>query len=1079
MSGATAVTVVSSGDTEIDTTLYGTKWSTTTLTYSFPTSVGDVSDYASAGPLDSSYFGALTSDQQQMIEGILELWSRVSGLTFTEAAEPGGGDLRIYWYQDGSNLTARVLDFPSDQPEGGDVQLGSAINPGALGTGGYSYFTVLHEIGHALGLKHPHDAVNGFPAAAAAEDSVEVSVMSYRSFRGGPMSGYSILDGSYPYGPMLNDIAALQHLYGANWSTNAGDTVYTFNPATAVILQTLWDGGGTDIYSFASYTTDLSINLEPGAWSDLGGQYAALDGDVLADANLANPYLHEGDPRSLIENARGGSGADTIVGNLADNLLWGNGGADSLVGGDGDDVLSGGAGADTLSGGAGIDTADYGAAGAGVTAGLAGGGGGEAAGDVLSGVENLVGSAHADTLAGDAGANTLYGGGGGDSLVGGAGDDVLSGGDGDDTLAGGAGNDALDGGAGSDTADYGAATAAVVAGLAAGSGGDAAGDTLGGVENLAGSAFADVLTGDGAANRLSGGGGGDRLSGDGGDDTLEGGDGDDTLAGGAGSDSLVGGAGIDTADYAASAAAVATDLATASGGDAAGDTLVGIENVVGSVFADSVTGDGGANLLAGGSGADVLSGGAGADTLDGGADADALDGGADADLVLGGAGNDTLSGGGGADTLSGGAGDDLFLFAAAGDGGDTLADFGAGDAVRVAGHTLVGPVSAGDGTLVAADALQVGTVGGVTTLFIDTDGVADAAELSVTLGGTYGVDSFALSDGAIVYVPPPPPPPPPPQSGGEQGGGDGSTRTETVGGATVRTTLATVGGTPTVSVSITPPTSPTPIAVSLGGTGTGVLNAAVPAGVGLAASGPQNPQNPAEAAQTLTTAVTALAADPAEGATLTAAITAFAATLPAGATLTVRTVTPTVDGAAPGTPLTITGGGAGGEAIVVDARALPAGTILNLDDVGFAVIVGAVQLGGGAGSQHVVGDGAAQRIVLGADDDTLNGGGGDDVVGSEGGDDVLYGDTGFDTVTGGVGADVLYGNQQDDLLYGNQGADTLFGGQDRDTVFGGQDGDLVYGNRGHDALYGNRGGDTLFGGQGDDVLFGGQGDDEL
>ncbi len=149
--------------------------------------------------------------------------------------------------------------------------------------------------------------------------------------------------------------------------------------------------------------------------------------------------------------------------------------------------------------------------------------------------------------------------------------------------------------------------------------------------------------------------GNDLVYGGAGNDSLYGGSENDTLAGGAGSDVLDGGSGTDLADYAASGSGVTVNLTTgtASGGDAAGDTLTGIENLSGSGFADTLTGDGGANVLSGSAGADVLDGGggndslyggSGSDTLAGGAGSDVLDGGADADLILGGSG-DTADGG--------------------------------------------------------------------------------------------------------------------------------------------------------------------------------------------------------------------------------------------------------------------------------------------------------------------------------------------------------------------------------------------------------------------------------------------------
>ena len=289
-------------------------------------------------------------------------------------------------------------------------------------------------------------------------------------------------------------------------------------------------GAGSDTASYATAGAGLTVNL---------GNAALNTGDAA------------GDSYSGIENLTGSSFADA---------LFGDGSANVLDGGAGNDTLVGGAGADTLIGGAGTDWADYSASSAGVTVYLDGtaGLGGDAAGDVLSGVENLTGSGFADTLYGDGSAN------------------VLDGGAGNDTLIGGAGADTLIGGAGIDTASYATAGAGVTASLgnAALNTGDAAGDSYSSIENLTGSSFADSLTGDGNAN------------------VIDGGAGDDTLVGGAGADTLIGGAGTDTADYSGSGSAITMTLAaTGSGttGDAAGDSLSGIERVIGSSFDDQFT----------------------------------------------------------------------------------------------------------------------------------------------------------------------------------------------------------------------------------------------------------------------------------------------------------------------------------------------------------------------------------------------------------------------------------------------------------------------------------------------------------
>jgi Ca2+-binding RTX toxin-like protein len=282
-----------------------------------------------------------------------------------------------------------------------------------------------------------------------------------------------------------------------------------------------------------------------------------------------------------------------------------------------------------------------------------------------------------DVLHGSAGNDGIYGAGGNDNLTAGAGDDVLSGGtghnilwgnDGDDTFLGGPGTDSFAGGSGNDTVRYEKSDAGVTINLATGaaSGGDATGDLLNSIENITGSTHNDTLTGDASANRLDGGAG---------DDRIWGGDGNDTLAGGHGPDVLSGGNGIDTADYSASLSAVTVNLSlgTGTGGDAQGDKLSSIENVMGSTLNDQLTGNAIENQLTGGAGNDTLNAAAGNDHLDGGA------------------GNDILIGGLGKDILTGGDGADAFVFKSIQDSTpgheDQITDFSSaqGDHINLAG----------------------------------------------------------------------------------------------------------------------------------------------------------------------------------------------------------------------------------------------------------------------------------------------------------------------------------------------------------------------------------------------------------
>jgi Ca2+-binding RTX toxin-like protein len=271
----------------------------------------------------------------------------------------------------------------------------------------------------------------------------------------------------------------------------------------------------------------------------LNGQHVVISGN-LSNTGLAPNTIHytgtngtdsfDASAMSSTESieAHGGGGNDTLTG---------AGGTDRLYGDDGNDILRGMKGGDFLEGGAGVDTASYASSAAGVSVSLAlgTGSGGEAQGDSLTNIENLIGTAY---------------------------NDVLTGSDGDNVLVGGAGADKLVGGLGVDTADYSSAPAdlsnagGVVVNLTSGVNhfSDARGDTLSGIENLRGSAYADILVGNANANKLwgsagtdilSGNAGADELWGEVGNDALDGGAGDDVLQGGDGNDIVTGGVGFD------------------------------------------------------------------------------------------------------------------------------------------------------------------------------------------------------------------------------------------------------------------------------------------------------------------------------------------------------------------------------------------------------------------------------------------------------------------------------------------------------------------------------------------------------
>lgn len=348
------------------------------------------------------------------------------------------------------------------------------------------------------------------------------------------------------------------------------------------------------------------------------------------------------------DNLSGFFGNDLLFGWAGDDTLKGGYGDDTLFGGGDDDLLIGGLGADELRGDSGTDTASYAFAASGVTVDLRNGRGlsGEANGDRLYDIENLRGSAYGDSLLGSFGDNVIEGLAGNDTIKGDAGHDTLLGGDGNDSingdsgndlLEGGAGGDTIDGGWGMDTASYEWSNAGVVVDLARGvaAGGHATGDVLIGIEDLIGSLHDDQLTASASGSEIHGLDGNDTITGSGtgydafwggdGNDLLQGGGGNDDLNGGAGADTIDGGAGDrDTASYEGSASGVSVNLltGTGSGGDAAGDILMGIENLEGSAHGDVLIGSHGDNRIIGGDGDDTIRGGSGLDEFIGGAGRD-------------------------------------------------------------------------------------------------------------------------------------------------------------------------------------------------------------------------------------------------------------------------------------------------------------------------------------------------------------------------------------------------------------------------------------------------------------------------
>jgi len=283
---------------------------------------------------DAKFSGALPPDMVTMTKTSLQAWADVANITFVEVPSSEKANISIL-YRDNGGVTGG--QFPL-QPDGAASQLRLDSNLKGYTDTEYLQYLLTHETGHTLGLSHtgnfPHDYKTD---ATYAEDSMQYSVMSYWGVNdtNGDNSGY------YAPTPGIDDIAAIQLLYGANNETRTGDDIYGFNSNTgksyytldsnkSILPFTIWDGGGNDTLDFSGFSQDQQINLNESSFSNIGGH----KGNVSIAAGVT------------IENAIGGSGNDVIVGNDADNIIKGGAGNDVIYGGGGQDQLWGGSGED-------------------------------------------------------------------------------------------------------------------------------------------------------------------------------------------------------------------------------------------------------------------------------------------------------------------------------------------------------------------------------------------------------------------------------------------------------------------------------------------------------------------------------------------------------------------------------------------------------------------------------------------------------------------------------------------------------------------------------------------------------------
>ncbi len=335
-----------SGNSNIDPLLLPAYWSDTlgsgiNLTYSIP-KAGTTYWSTNYGDNEQNTAQALSTDQANNFRLALESWSDIANITFTEVPDESTyGSIRIAFttMENSTAGYAYSVNPRQESAEAADIWLNKDLANESFTVGTSNYNTLLHEIGHALGLDHPFEAneTNGARLTSAL-DSSQHTLMSYTAYNDNG-NYYVSENGStfylpvQPSSPMLLDIQAIQYMYGANMSTRTGDDTYTFSNSEGE-LKTIWDAGGIDTFDLSNQTYANTINLNAGEFSSLGIKKTSnsSSGNQSAVDNIAIAY------NVTIENAIGGQGDDIIAGNSADN---------ELQGGLGNDILDGGAGNDT------------------------------------------------------------------------------------------------------------------------------------------------------------------------------------------------------------------------------------------------------------------------------------------------------------------------------------------------------------------------------------------------------------------------------------------------------------------------------------------------------------------------------------------------------------------------------------------------------------------------------------------------------------------------------------------------------------------------------------------------------------